>query len=441
MTESKNALTANDIADLEADYQKQPQADVIARAIQQNGVNNTARDPKAVVRTNHVFSVEVKTGGVTNQRQSGRCWLFSLTNNLRHQFAAKYGVKEFELSQSYLFFWDKIERANIFYDRMISTANRPTTDRTVAFYLSGPGNDGGQWAMSAALVQKYGVMPQADFPETNVTKNTRDLNSVLNLKLRRDGMQLRNLVNDGVSDEELTQVRQKMLSEVYRMVGYSVGVPPAKFDFEYRDDKDNYHLDQGLTPKQFFDKYFDDDLDDYVVLANSPDKPYNQLYSLPSQNNVVGGKQIQFVNLPMEVLKTAAIKQLQAGKTVWFGNDVVEQSQRKDGILDANLYHRAELYNIDLSMSKAERLQYHQAEVSHAMVLTGVDLVDDQPTRWKVENSWGADNGKKGYFAMDDSWMDEFVYEVVVNKKYLTADQQAVLEQAPVELAPWDSLS
>ncbi|MBW1604976.1 C1 family peptidase [Lactobacillus sp. Sy-1] len=441
MTEINNELNAEDIAALEADFAKQPQADVISRAIQQNGINNAARDPKSVVRTNHVFSVEVKTGGVTNQRQSGRCWLFSLTNNLRHQFAEKYGVKDFELSQSYLFFWDKIERANIFYDRMISTANLPTTDRTVDFYLSGPGNDGGQWSMSAALVQKYGVVPQSVFPENNVTKNTRDLNSVLNLKLRRDGMQLRDLVNDGVTDEELANTRQKMLSEVYRIVAYSIGVPPETFDFEYRDDKNNYHLDQGLTPKEFFDKYFDDNLDDYIVLTNAPDKKYKKLYSLPSQNNVVGGKPIQFLNLPMEVLKETAISQLKDGMTVWFGNDVVEQSARKDGILDANLYHRSELFNVELSMKKADRFNYHQAEVSHAMVLTGVDLVDDKPTRWKVENSWGEDNGEKGYFTMADSWMDDFVYEVVVNKKYLSEDQQTLLKQVPEPLEPWDSLS
>ncbi|MEJ6399999.1 C1 family peptidase [Nicoliella lavandulae] len=441
MINKQSQLTAADIAALEADFDKQPQSAVISRAIQQNGINNVARDPKAAVRTEHVFSVEVETGGVTNQRQSGRCWLFSLTNVLRHQFAEKYGVKDFELSQSYLFFWDKIERANIFFDRMIETASLPTTDWTVDFYLSNPGADGGQWAMSAALVAKYGVVPKSVFPESNVTKNTRDLNSVLNLKLRRDGMQLRNLVNDGATDEELAAAREKMLAEVYRITGYSVGVPPETFDFEYRDDKHNYHLDQGLTPKQFYDKYFDFNLDDYVVATNAPDKKFNQLYSLPSQNNVVGGKEIQFLNLPMETLKDAAIKQLKDGETVWFGNDVVQQSERKAGILDNHLYHFDELFNVDLQMSKAERFQYHQANVSHAMVLTGVDLIDDQPIRWKVENSWGEDNGEKGYFSMTDGWLDEFVYEIVINKKYLSADQQQLLSQTPVELAPWDSLS
>ncbi|MHA8138057.1 C1 family peptidase [Lactobacillaceae bacterium Scapto_B20] len=440
MTDNQSQLKPEDIAALEAAFEKQPQSDVIARAIQGNGINNVARDPKAAVRTNHVFSVEVPTGTVSNQRQSGRCWLFSLMNVLRHGFAKQHELKDFELSESYLFFWDKIERANIFYDRMISTANLPTDDRTVASYLSGPGTDGGHWAMAASLVQKYGVLPISEFPDDNVTKNTRDLNGVLNLKLRRDGMQLRNLINEGATDEEIAKARKKMLTEVYRIVGYSVGVPPEKFDFEYRDDKQNYHLDQGLTPKQFYDKYFDVNLDDYVVINNAPHKPYNQKYSIPSEDNVVGGKHVEFLNFPMDVLKQASIAQLKDGETVWFGNDVGAQSARKDGILDDNLYHYAQLFDVDLDMSKAERFQYFEANMSHAMVLTGVDLVDGQPTKWKVENSWGEANGQKGYFSMTDGWMDDFVYQVVVNKKYLTDDQLAILDQAPVELSPWDRL-
>ncbi|WP_276520627.1 C1 family peptidase [Apilactobacillus ozensis] len=438
----KSELTNEMLQDLRKQYASRPESSILERAVTQNGINNVAKDKDVKSKLNPVFSVEVETGKVSNQKRSGRCWLFSILNTLKHRFAKQYNVKDFELSQNYLFFWDKIERANIFYDRMIATAGLPTNDRTVEFYLAGPGTDGGQWAMAASLVQKYGVMPTSAFPETNVSENTTDLNEVLNLKLRRDGMNLRNMVNNDATDEEINNSRDKMLSEVYRIAGYTLGVPPKTFDFEYRDDKNKYHLDEKLTPKSFYAKYFSDvDLDDYVVLSNSPDKAMNKTYSMSAQNNVVGGTNIEFLNLSMPELKAATIKQLKAGETVWFGNDVTRQLSRKEGFLDADLYHYDELFDLKLSMTKAERLDYHQAEVSHAMTLTGVDLVNDQPTKWKVENSWGEKNGVNGYFVMADNWMDEYVYEVVVNKKFLNDDQRKLLNQAPEELKPWDSLA
>lgn len=440
MTETNHPLSAAEIADLHADLTNQPAHDVISRAVIKNGVLNASEDPAAAVRLNRTFSVEVATGAVSNQKHSGRCWLFSTLNTIRHQFAAKYNVKDFELSQSYLFFWDKVERANIFYDNILRTATKPADDREVAFYLSRPGEDGGQWAMGAALVQKYGVLPKSAMPESFNTEDTTGFAVTLNRKLRKDAITLRGLVADNASDAEIAAARQAALKEVYRMAAYSFGEPPTTFDLEYKDDKQQYHRDANLTPKGFFDKYFDIDLDDYVVISNAPDKPFNKLYALPSQDNIVGGKHITFLNLPMADLKTAAIAQLQQGETVWFGNDVLQQMSRERGFLDSNLYKTADLFGIDLSLTKAQRLAYHDAEVSHAMTLTGVDLVDDKPLRWKVENSWGEKNGDKGYFVMTDEWMNDFVYEVVVHKRFLTADQQALLATTPEALPAWDSL-
>lgn len=442
MTETEDALGKQDFKRLHDEFKKSPKSEVLSRIITQNGVNQAAQDPNTQVRLDPVFSIDLQTGSVTNQKQSGRCWLFALVNTLRHQFAKKYRVKDFNLSQKYLFFWDRIERANIYYSRMIATADRPADDREVTYYLSMPGDDGGQWAMAAALVQKYGVVPVSDYPETSNVENTGALDTVVNRKLRIDGMTLRQLVNDGKSDEEINAARQKMLTEVYRITAYSFGEPPTTVNFSYRDDDKKYHKVSGLTPQQFYDQYLGIDLDDYVVVSNSPEKAFNQLYALPSQNNVVGGKQIQFLNLPMAVLKKAAIAQLKDGETVWFGNDVLEQMDRKKGYLDSHLYRYSDLFDVNLAMDKAQRLTYHQAEVSHAMTLTGVDLDDQgQPTKWKVENSWGDKNGNKGYFTMADSWMNDYVYEVVVHKKYLAEDQQALLKMAPIELPAWDSLA
>ncbi|MDH5106018.1 C1 family peptidase [Lentilactobacillus diolivorans] len=442
MSETDFTLSEKDFAQLHDNFKKEPKSDVLSRIVTQNGINQAAQDPDAQVRLDPVFSVDLQTGAVTNQKQSGRCWLFSLVNTLRHKFAKKYKLKDFDLSQKYLFFWDKIERANIYYDRIIATASRPADDREVDYYLSMPDDDGGQWAMAAALVQKYGVVPVSDFPETVNTENTGAFGTVLNRKLRIDGMKLRDMVNANKSDDEINAARKQMLSEVYRIVAYSFGEPPTTVNFAYRDDDKKYHKISGLTPKEFYDQYFDTDLDDYVVLSNSPDKAYNKVFSLPSQDNVVGGKHITFLNLPMEVLKQTTIAQLKDGETVWFGNDVLEQMDRKKGFLDSHLYRYSDLFNVDLEMDKGKRLEYHQAMVSHAMTFAGVDLDDNgKPTKWKVENSWGDKNGTKGYFTMNDDWMDDYVYEVVVHKKYLTDEQQALLKQAPIELPAWDSLA
>lgn len=440
-TKLDTALTAADIAELHADLLQQPAHDVISRAVIKNGVLAAAEDPHAAVRLQRTFSVEVPTGKVSNQKHSGRCWLFATLNTLRHQFAAKYHVKDFELSQSYLFFWDKVERANIFYDNILRTADRPANDREVSFYLARPGEDGGQWAMGAALVQKYGVLPSSAMPESFNTNDTTGFATTLDLKLRKDAVTLRQLVADHADEAQIAATRKAALKEVYRMAAYAFGEPPTHFDLEYKDDQDKYHRTANLTPQDFFQQFFDVDLDDYVVLSNSPDKPYNQLYALPTQDNVVGGKHITFLNLPMAELKRTTIAQLQAGETVWFGNDVLQQMSRERGFLDSQLYQTAALFGIDLSLTKAQRLEYHDAEVSHAMTFTGVDLVDQEPTRWKVENSWGEKNGAKGYFVMTDEWMDDFVYEVVVHKRFLTPEQRAQLATTPQPLTAWDPLN
>ncbi|GLB46083.1 aminopeptidase [Philodulcilactobacillus myokoensis] len=438
MSAKKSQLTKADLEALEQKYQAQPQNSVISHAVMENGINKVAYDPNEKQRLNRVFSDEIKTGNVSDQKRSGRCWLFAALNVIRHHVAKKYNIKNFELSQSYLFFWDRVERANFYFDRILKTADRPTDDRELSYFLELPDDDGGEWAMAIGLIQKYGVMPTSAFPESYVADHTSDFGATLELKLRRDGIVLRKMVKNHASDDEIKQTRHQMLSEVYRMSAYAFGVPPKKFDFEYRDDKNKYHVDRGLTPKLFYEKYIDIDLDDYVVLSNYPDKKMGQLYASPDDDNVVGGAPIQFLNLPMKDLKRTAIKQIQKGEGVWFGNDVEQQMAQKDGYLDANLYRRSDLFDVDLKMSKKDRFEIHEATESHAMTFTGVDIVDNQPTKWKVENSWGGKVGENGYFIMTDDWMNDYVYQVVVRKEYLTKKQQALLTQKPVNLMPWE---
>ncbi|MFD1420711.1 C1 family peptidase [Lactiplantibacillus songbeiensis] len=434
------ALTQSALAAMRAKQATDPVGPVLTRTITKNGLKAASYDQTAASRLDRTFSVEVPTGKVSNQKHSGRCWEFSLLNTLRHKFAAKNHVKDFELSESYLFFWDKIERANSFYRNVEQTARQPINDRLVQFLFDNPGEDGGQWAMAAGLVQKYGVVPASAMPETYNSNNTSDFQAVLSRKLRKDGLKLRQLVMDGASEAELQSLEKSMLQEVYRLAVYAFGEPPTKFDLEYRDDDKTYHRVADLTPQAFFKDYFATDLDDYVVVTNSPDKPLNQLYSLLDEDNIIGGKKITFLNVDMGVLTDVAVQQLQAGETIWFGNDVLRQLDRKAGYLDAHLYETAKLIGVNDHLTKAQRLQTGEGEVSHAMTLTGVDLVDDTPTKWKVENSWGTANGDQGYFVMSQDWFNDYVYEVVVHKRFLAPEFQALLTEPAKRLPAWDPL-
>ncbi|USS87017.1 C1 family peptidase [Fructilactobacillus cliffordii] len=436
-------ISPENIERYQNNLKEQPDADVIRRAVTHNGILASAADYEANNQLDPVFSVDVSSQPVSDQKRSGRCWLFAALNTMRSKVEGNFNVpKEFELSQVYLFFWDKFEKSNYFLTNVLKTADQPLTDRKVNFLLQTPQQDGGQWDMIAALIEKYGVVPKSAMAETASSNNSSELNSALNTQLRHDAIILRKLVKDGQSEEIINAKKDDMLNEIYRMLVYAFGKPTTKFTFEYRDSDNQYHVDQNITPREFFKKYVNVNLADYVSIINSPtdDKPFNQTYTVEMLGNVVGGQPIKHYNLPIERLKELTIKQLQAGETVWFGSDVGQDSDRKNGLMDTNLYHVDQLMDTDMSMSKAERLDYGESVMDHAMVITGVDIVDGKPTKWKVENSWGDKVGTKGYFVMSDAWFSEFVYQVVINKKYLTNQEQEEQAQTPTVLAPWDPM-
>ena len=439
MTEEHD-LTSKMVEKLKKEFHSRKDAEIIARAIQKNGIKAASEDPTASERLHRAFSYEIKTGKPTNQRHSGRCWSFAALNTLRHKFATKYKFKDFELSQNYLFFWDRIERANMFFQKIIATADKPLHDRTVDFYLSFALNDGGQWANAASIIEKYGVVPEYVMPDTHNTKDTSDVAEVFDSLMRKDAIELRTMVQTNASATELQEAQERMMGDVYKIAAYSFGEPPAKFDLEYRDDDKKFHQVLGLTPLKCYHEYFDTNLSNYVVVTNAPDHEMDRSYLMPAQDSVVDGLPIKFVNVPFAELQEGAIKQLQAGETVWVGNDVLQQMDRKRGLMDAKLYHREELLDVDFVMDKKHRLETKQAVVSHAMTLTGFDMVNDQPTRWKIENSWGKDNGDNGYFVMTQDWFEEYTYEAVINKKYLSDRVKKVAASEPVTLPAWDSL-
>lgn len=433
-------ITQEDLAHYEKDLAEFPGAEPLARAVQSSGVLAASKNHAAKQHLDRVFSVDLKTGKVANQKQSGRCWLFATLNTLRHKVAKKINVKDFEFSQNYNSFYDRLEKANAFLEKMIELADKPLDDRNVQWFLRWGDDDGGQWANAVALIEKYGLVPKSVMDETYTSNKTDDLNATLNRRLKMDALTLRKMVADGASDEDIQAKEEEFMSEVYRMLAFAFGKPVEKFDFEYRDDKKKYHIDRDLTPQEFFKKYVDINFDDYVCLTDAPDHEMGKLYSMPSQDFIPGGREIRFAIVDTEAINKAAAAQLKDGESVWFGCDVLEDMDRKQGILDPDYFKQDELFGLDLNFSKKDRLASGEGECSHAMTFTGVDLVDGKPTKWKVENSWGEKNGEKGYFIMTSKWFDDYTYEVIVNKKYLTDDQKAILKQDPTPVKPWDSL-
>lgn len=415
---------------------------VIQRSVIKNGISASAENQEAQINNVPVFSIDLATGKVSNQKQSGRCWMFAALNTFRHKMIDSFQLKDFELSQNYTFFWDKYEKSNYFYENIIATANQSLDSRKVAFLLATPQQDGGQWDMIVSIFQKYGVVPKTAMPESSNSSNSRDLNTYLNKKLRKDASILRELIASGKTMMEIQAVKEKMLEEIYRFLATSLGTPPTTFDFEYRDEQKNYHLDQGLTPQSFYDKYVGVDLNEYISVINAPtaDKPYNKTYTVEMLGNVVGGKEVKYLNVDMDQFKKLAVAQLEQGESIWFGCDVGQSSTRTTGIMSLDAYEMNDLFDIDFTTTKAERLDYGESLMTHAMVLTGVDVVEGKSTKWKVENSWGEKVGNQGFFVMSDAWMDEYTYQIVIRKELLSQEMQKVWEETPTVLAPWDPM-
>lgn len=328
-------------------------------------------------------------------------------------------------------------------EQVIATADQDLTSRKVKFLLQTPQQDGGQWDMVVSLFEKYGVVPKSVYPESVSSSSSRELNAILNKLLRQDAQILRDLLTSGADQATVQAKKEDLLQEIFNFLAMSLGLPPRKFDFAYRDKDNNYQSEKGITPQEFYKKYVDLPLEDYVSVINAPtaDKPYGKSYTVEMLGNVVGSRAVRYINVPMERLKELAIAQMQAGETVWFGSDVGQLSNRKAGILATDVYDFESSMDIQLTQDKAGRLDYSESLMTHAMVLTGVDLDENGKTiKWKVENSWGDKVGTDGYFVASDAWMDEYTYQIVVRKELLTAEEQAAYEAEPIVLAPWDPM-
>ena len=428
---------------LYAAYEANPKFAAMENAISHNGLLTSLEKRSTAVENTPVFSLDLTKDKVSDQKASGRCWMFAALNTFRHKMIAGFQLEDFELSQANTFFWDKYEKSNWFLEQVIATADQELTSRKVKFLLDTPQQDGGQWDMVVSLFEKYGVVPKSVYPESISSSNSRELNQILNKLLRQDAQILRELVAEGANSSELQTKKEELLQEVFNFLAMNLGLPPRQFDFSYRDKDNHFHSESGLTPLTFYQKYVDLKLDDYVSIINAPtaDKPYGRSYTVEMLGNVVGSKPVRYLNVEMNRLKELAIAQMQAGETVWFGSDVGQSSNRKVGIMAEGMHDFTASMDIRLTQDKAGRLDYSESLMTHAMVLTGVDLDENgKAKKWKVENSWGEKVGNKGYFVASDAWMDEYTYQIVVRKEVLTAAELAAYEAEPLVLAPWDPM-
>lgn len=425
-----------------ADYEASAERHLATLALSKSELSSVAFSSKGANAMRQKFSVEVPTLDVTNQKSSGRCWLFAATNVLRERIAQARNLENFELSQSYLAFWDKFERCNYFLESILETAALPTTDRTVMHILSTGVHDGGQWDMFANIVRKYGVVPKDVYDETYQSSNTRSMNAQLNRALKVAAAGLRRMAAGKAGADAIQAEKNKTLDAIYGFLCSCYGEPPKAFDFEFVDKDQVYHIEKNLTPLTFAERYVGDLLDQVVSIINAPtaDKPYHKTYTIRLLGNVVEGRPVVHLNLTMNEFKAAIIAQLKAGKVVWFGSDVGHFGERTLGVWDDRSFDFTALTGLSLAMDKADALDYGLAAMNHAMVLTGVNLDEaGKPTRWKIENSWGDKNGEKGYYVCSDSWFDQYVFQAAVERDYLggLADLAA---QEPIVLEPWDPM-
>lgn len=434
-----NPISPETLSRMRAEYLKDEKARVVRNALTKNDLGTISRNFDAVAASPNIFSIDIKTMPVTNQQRSGRCWIFSALNVLREMIAAKYNIKEFELSQNYVAFYDKLEKVNFFLEAVLQELDAPIGSETMRYLLENAVSDGGQWDMLVSLIKKYGICPKSAMPETYQSSSTRSMNGLLNTRLRKFTADARRYDAEGKRDE-IPALKQECLKECYGLIVSCFGMPPQEFTFEYRDKDDVHHADYHVAPLDFYKDYLAVDLDDYVGIINGPtaDKPFHKMYTVKYLGNVVGGNPIRFLNLPIDEFKEAMLNQLKDGQLVWFGCDCGKDGDRETGLWDDGQFAYAETFDMQLEMTKAEMLDTRHSAMNHAMVFTGVNLVDGKPDRWKIENSWGDKVANKGFYICSDTWFDKYVYEAVVNRKYIPEELLKVLEEEPAELLPWD---
>lgn len=435
-------LTTAQIDEFKQNYTPLPSDRAIHNALNTADINTLAANANAAANFDDHFKYRVPSKGITNQQRSGRCWLFTGLNVLRAQAIRENNLPELEFSQVYNFFYDQLEKSNMFLQCVIDTYELPMDDRKVEFIFKSPVTDGGQFTGVADNLMKYGVVPSSAMPETYVSNHTATFSKMLSLKLRQWGLELRQMAAKGASAQELADKKQEMLSQVYRLLTLAYGTPPQNFTYTRRDSKGNAVETRTYTPQEFYQTMLGNDLHkDYIMLMNDASRPYYKLYEIDLNRHQYDGQNWTFINVPMDVIKEAALKSLKDSTALYFGCDVNKYLNRDLGTLDLNNYNYDDLLGVDFSMDKAQRITTGSSASTHAMTLVGVDVDENErPTKWLIENSWG-NGANAGHLIATDQWMDEYLFRLVVNSKYLPKKVLKVLDSNAELLPAWDHMN
>ncbi len=442
---AQSNITPEVLKTLESSQTHTPADRALRNAISSNGINKMALDMQhASAVPDTYFSLETKNSGISDQQSSGRCWLFTGLNVLRHQAMKKLGTPNFFFSQIYCFFYDQLEKSNLFLQGIIDTRKQAIDDREVVWLFQNPLSDGGTYTGVADLVSKYGVVPQEVMGETYVSNSTSEFNSHLKRKLREMGIQLREKASQGASLKQLEAEKVEMMKTVYHMLSLAYGEPVKSFTWAPRDANGKFIGEaKTYTPMEFY-KMISDGTDlnaDYVMLMNDPSREYNKVYEIEYDRHVYDGHNWLYLNLDIEEIKPLCIASIKDSCQMYFSCDVGKQLNRANGMLDVKNYDYNSLFGTVFGMNKKQRIQSFDSGSSHAMTLMAVDLdANERPTKWKVENSWGVSSGQSGYLIMTDEWFNEYMFRVVVNKKYLSEAQKTLLKQKPIKLPAWDPM-
>lgn len=436
LTLAQEVLDTAFVEELQKSFTLDAQSRAVVNAGMKYHTGDLARDEEVMRKHNKYFTHEIKTGRITDQKSTGRCWLYAMTNTIRPSVVARLQMEEFEFSQTHLYFWDKMEKANFFLEKAIARADLDVRSEGFQRILADPVTDGGYWPNAVDLIKKYGCVPQEAMPEVISSENSRDLLRFVNYQLRYFAYELRELRNQGRSLPEVREKKKEYLKIIYRMLVFHLGPPVQSFSFRYFvvDQSGAKKLTpyQTYTPKSFAEAFVENDLFDYVMFANWPARHYDRVYQWESSNNLIDGTPLTFLNLPMEAIKPMMKNSVLGNQPVNFSADVGKQSDRKNGILSARLYPYEGFYGVPFNYDKKVNTVIANINSTHAMVILGLDMDEDRVIKWKVENSWGVDDGDKGFFYMYDDWVDLYVVRVVVHKKHVPQHILALVEQTPI---------
>jgi len=436
----EGALTTKVLDKFHSSFEMDTHTRAMYNSITNNDISSLALNREVLRRHNELFSHKIETKGITNQKKSGRCWLFAGLNILRPKVIENNNLESFEFSQNYLAFWDKLEKANCFLENIIEFADRDILDREMEFLLRKPIPDGGYWENVVNLVEKYGAVPQEIMPETNSSGNTSLMNDLISRKLRADAVKLRNMHKQKKPLKKIRTEKTEMLAEVYKMLVLNLGQPPSEFQWRFEDANSVVSESRNYSPKSFYKEFVGVDLRQYVDVFNDPSKEYGKHYSINLTRNIRDGDDAHFANVKMQILKDIAVKAVLDDEPIWFACDVGKDQSREHGIMAMGMFDYDSIYMTDMAMTKAERSLFRESVPNHAMVFIGVDMQKNKPAKWLVENSWGDDKGSKGLWTIYDSWFDTNVYSIIVKKKYVPKEILDIYKLPAIKLPPWDPI-